>query len=233
MKKPLPAIRWPYPLEWDKTEKAACDVLVLGGGMAGCFAALGAARSGSSVILLEKAAAETSGAAGSGCDHWESAATNPCSRVSPEELTGAMIRSHHGYNNGISHYIECREGYDRLLDLEAMGARIRDEQGLFRGAEFRDEATKLLFAYDYVNRFTLRVFGTTFKPALNRECRRSGVRVFDRAMATALLTGGGIPSERVTGAVAVMARTGKLLAVAAKAVVLCTSRPSRIWLFSP
>ena len=114
-------IKWPYALAGNSCEKTSCDVLIIGGGMAGCFAAIAAARSGASVLLAEKAATETSGAAGSGCDHWESAATNPCSRVTPEELADAMVLSHAGYNNAISHYIECREGYDRLLDLEKMG----------------------------------------------------------------------------------------------------------------
>jgi succinate dehydrogenase/fumarate reductase flavoprotein subunit len=115
------SIKWPYTLAGNRCEQDSCDVLVIGGGMAGCFAAITAARSGASVMMTEKAATESSGAAGSGCDHWESAATNPCSRVTPEELAEAMVRSHAGYNNAISHYIECREGYDRLLDLEKMG----------------------------------------------------------------------------------------------------------------
>jgi succinate dehydrogenase/fumarate reductase flavoprotein subunit len=225
-------IKWPYPLAGKRCEKASCDILIIGGGMAGCFAAIEAARRGASVLLAEKAATETSGAAGSGCDHWESAATNPCSRVTPEELTDAMVRSHAGYNNAISHYIECREGYDRLLDLEKMGGCIRDVEDRFRGAPFRDEKTKFLFAYDYENRFTLRVFGTTFKPALHRECKRAGVRILDRHMATALLHSGGIPAQRVTGAVLLDARTGQVTAASAKAVILCTSRPTRLWLFS-
>ena len=162
---PMP---WPYPIEWDQTEEIDTDVLVIGGGAAGCFAALRAASRGARVVVLEKAATFASGAMGSGCDHWEMAATNPCSRVTPEELTDAMIRGHRGYNNGISHYVEARESYDRLLDLERMGAKIRDTDDEFKGAEFRDEATKLLFAYDYVNRFTIRVWGDTFKPIMYR-----------------------------------------------------------------
>ena len=37
------------------------------------------------------------------------------------------------YSNGIAHYIECREGYDRLLDLESMGGKIRDTEDEFEG----------------------------------------------------------------------------------------------------
>jgi succinate dehydrogenase/fumarate reductase flavoprotein subunit len=225
-------MKWPYPLEWNETETVETDVLVLGGGAAGCFAAIGAAEKGVRTALVEKGATVASGAAGSGCDHWESAAANPCSRISPEELTEAMIRAFSGYNNGISHYIECREGYDRLLDIEKMGAKVRDTDDEFKGADFRDDETKLLFAYDYYNRFTIRVWGSTFKPAMARECRRPGVRLFDRVMATGLLTERGERGARIAGAAGVNARTGKFMVFKAKAVVLCTSRPTRLWLFS-
>lgn len=226
-------MKWPYPLEWNKTETVEADVLVLGGGAAGCFAAIAAAENGACVALVEKGATVASGAAGSGCDHWESAATNPCSKVTPEELTEAMIRAFGGYNNGISHYIECREGYDRLCDIEKMGGKVRDTQNEFKGADFRDEKTKLLFAYDYFNRFTIRVWGSTFKPAMARQCRRSGVRIFDRVMVTGLLTENGKRGSRVSGAVGFNTRTGKFIIFKARAVILCTSRPSRLWLFSP
>ena len=121
---PYRKIDWPYPIEWDQTERVDVDVLVLGGGIAGCWAGISSARAGMKTAIVEKGAVIRSGAGGSGCDHWESAATNPCSGVTPEELTEAMIKCHHGYNNGISHYIECREGFDRLLDLEKMGGKI-------------------------------------------------------------------------------------------------------------
>ena len=109
--------QWPYANEIDTEAVDSCDVLVLGGGMAGCYAAIAAARKGKKVILVEKGATERSGAAGSGFDHWESACTNPCSQVSPKEIAEAYIEEQDDYSNGIAHYIECREGYDRLLDM--------------------------------------------------------------------------------------------------------------------
>ena len=108
-------------------------------------------------------------------------------KVTPEEIANAYVREQDWYSNGIAHYIECREGYDRLLDLESFGGKIRDTEGEFEGAEFRDEKTGLMFAYDYKNKFTLRVWGTTFKPALVKEMKRLGIRVCDRTEATALL----------------------------------------------
>ncbi|MGI5997814.1 MAG: FAD-dependent oxidoreductase [Lutispora sp.] len=225
--------KWPYPLEYDKEEIINADVLVLGGGIAGCMAAIAAARAGQKVVLVEKGATKRSGAGGSGCDHWESAATNPCSKVTPEELTQAMLHDNEGFNNGISHYIECREGYDRLLDIEKMGGKIRDTEDEFVGAEFRDDETKLMFAYDYENRFTLRIWGTTFKPAMYKELKRLGVNIVDRVMVTSLLTEGGAQGARCVGATGIHTRTGKFYIFNAKSSIMCMSRPARVWLFSP
>jgi succinate dehydrogenase/fumarate reductase flavoprotein subunit len=226
------ASKWPYPLEYAQRQDLTADVLIAGGGVAGCMAAIAAAGEGRKVILVEKGDVRGSGAGGSGCDHWEAAATNPCSSVTPERLTQAMLDENAGFNNGISHYIECREGYDRLLDLERMGAKIRDTDNEFQGADFRDEDTKLLFAYDYESRHTLRVWGTTFRPAMMREMKRLGVMVVDRVMVTSLLTADGKQGGRCAGAIGVHTRTGKLFVFRSLSTVLCTSRPARIWLFS-
>lgn len=225
-------LKWPYPLEYDKEEIVTADVLVLGGGIAGCMAAIAAARKGQSVVLIEKGAVKRSGAGGSGCDHWESAATNPCSKVTPEELTKAMLEDNEGFNNGISHYIECREGYDRLLDIEKMGGKIRDTEDEFKGADFRDEDSKFLFAYDYENKFTFRIWGTTFKPAMYKELKRLGVKIYERVMVTSLLTEGGKQGTQCIGATGIHTRTGKFYIFRGKASIMCMSRPARIWLFS-
>ena len=224
---------WPYPDEFGQTETVDSDILVLGGGLAGCFAAIAAARKGKKVVLVEKGATKRSGAAGTGFDHWESACTNPCSQVTPEEIANAYVDEQDHYSNGIAHYIECREGYDRMLDLESFGGKIRDTEDEFKGAEFRDDETKLMFAYDYKNRFTLRVWGSTFKPALYEELKRLGVTIYDRTEATALLTTIENGKKRGIGAIGMNVHTGKLLVFRAKATLLTMSRPARVWLFNP
>lgn len=224
---------WPYPNEAGQEETIVSDVLVLGGGLSGCFAAIAAARKGQSVVLVEKGAVEKSGSAGTGFDHWESACTNPCSSVTPEEIAWAYVREQDWYSNGIAHYIECREGYDRLLDIESFGGKIRDTEGEFKGAEFRDEKTGLMFAYDYKNKFTIRVWGSTFKPALAREMKRLGIRVFDRTEATALLVAADTSGKkRGAGAMGMNVHTGKFYVFRSKTTVLCMSRPARVWLFN-
>ena len=227
------SIKWPYPIECDQEERIKADILVIGGGISGCMAAISAAKNGAEVALLEKGATVRSGAGGSGCDHWESATTNPCSTVSPEEITRAMIDDNDGYNNGISHYIECREGWDCLQEIEKMGGKIRDTEDEFLGADFRDPETKLMFAYDLKNRFNIRIWGSTFKPALYKELKRLGVKVYDRRMVTSLLTEDGMIGRRVIGCTGFNVRTGKHLVVSSKATIITTSRPARLWLFSP
>ena len=226
-------MKWPYANEMGQEERVECDVLVLGAGIAGCWAAISAARRGQKVVLVEKGATVRSGAGGSGCDHWESVATNPCSKVTPEELVEAMLDDQDQYNNGISHYIECREGYDRVLDIESFGGKVRDTEDEFKGAEFRDEETKFLFAYDYENKFNLRIWGTTFKPALHKELLRLGVKVYDRVAATGLLTEEVDGKKRGVGAMGINVRTGKFHVFHAKSTVLTMSRPARVWLFNP
>ncbi len=225
--------KWPYQNEMDQEETIDSDVLVLGGGLSGCFAAIAAARKGQSVTLVEKGAVEKSGAAGTGFDHWESACTNPCSGVTPEEIAGAYVREQDGYSNGIAHYIECREGYDRLLDLEAFGGKIRDTEDEFAGARFRDEKSKLMFAYDYKNKFTIRVWGSTFKPALAKEMKRLGIRILERTEATGLILAGEKGNRRGAGAFGMDVHTGEFYIFRAKATVLAMSRPARVWLFDP
>src|ERR1039457_2105963 len=189
-------LRWPYAVNYGTERSYEADVLVIGGGIAGVWAAIAAARAGAKVIILEKAATERSGAGGAGVDHWQWAADNPASRVAPEELTQALIDNHGGYRSGISSYIQCVSAWETLAEMEQMGGKVRDTDDEFRGADFRDEETKLLFAYDYENRHVIRVQGNKVKVAIYRELKRLGVRVFVRVAVSSLLTEGGRPGAR-------------------------------------
>jgi len=225
------SVKWPYPIAYGKETVADVDVVVVGGGNAGCWAAISAARKGLKVALIEKGNPEHSGCNGSGVDHWQFAATNPCCTVAPEVLAQDAIDARKGYINGISRFIKSYEGWDRLQELEKMGMKIRDDEDEFKGAPFRDEKTKLLFAFNYRDNSVIRIWGTGLKPALTRECQRLGVKIFDRTMATSLLTEHGQPGNRVVGVTGVNTRTGEFLIVRAKATILTAAKPSRLWQF--
>jgi succinate dehydrogenase/fumarate reductase flavoprotein subunit len=220
---------WPYAVHYDKENEQICDVLVLGGGLAGCHAAINATKKGAKVIVVDKAAVIRSGSGGAGIDHWHHACTNPCCKVTPEE----MVNSFGKYSFGHSNYIVCKESWDALLDVEKMGIEFRDVDNEFAGAEFSDEKTKIMFAYDYENKHTIRLRGgANMKPALYRELKRLGVEIYDRVMVTSLLNEGGKPGNRIVGATGVNVRTGEFYVFKAKATVLSLSTPTRLWIFS-
>jgi succinate dehydrogenase/fumarate reductase flavoprotein subunit len=223
---------WPYPIRYGEETEVTTDVLVLGGGIAGCHAAISARRKGVKVAVVDKGPTKWSGDGGAGVDHWLSACSNPCSRISPEGFTESVIHDLRGYDCGPARYINAREAWDALLDCEQMGMKIRDTTDEFKGADFRDEETKLMFAYDYENRIDIRVYGHNVKPTLHREMKRLGVEMYDRVMVTSLLMEGGKPGTRVVGATGVNARTGQFFIFKSKASIIAMGRPARLWSFS-
>jgi succinate dehydrogenase/fumarate reductase flavoprotein subunit len=228
---------WPYPVNYGKVNQIETDVLIVGGGIAGCHAAVNAARQGVKVAVMEVGMTKRSGAGGSGVDHWLSACTNPCSKVKPDEYVNSLFEATKGFTGALARYITAREGWDTLLDCEQMGTRVRDVNDEFKGADFRDEATKLLFAYDYENRHHLRVWGHNIKPNLYNEMKKLGVAVYDRVALTSLLTEGGRQGARVIGATGYHNRTGEFYVFKAKATVISTAgstmAANRLWLFAP
>ena len=61
---------WPYPIRYGQVKKFESDVVILGGGVAGVWSAIGAARQGAKVILVEKSVTARSGAGGAGCSKY-------------------------------------------------------------------------------------------------------------------------------------------------------------------
>lgn len=223
-------MKWPYNVNYGKINTYSVDVVVLGGGPAGMMAAISAAKNGLNVAVLDKAHPKRSGG-GSGCDHWLNT-PNPASNITPEDCVQWEFEFNNGYINALSRYIAARESYDTLLEIEKMGAKIRDTDDEFIGAPFRDETSKLLFCYDYINRFQLRVWGSTFKPAMYNEAKRLGVKIFDRVYATSLLNESGKVGNRVVGATGVNIHNGEFFIFSTKATIDAMSRHQGNWIFS-
>jgi succinate dehydrogenase/fumarate reductase flavoprotein subunit len=244
---------WPYPIRFDQEQETDTDVLVIGGGIAGCWAAISAARTGAKVTLVEKGDVARSGAGGPGCDHWCNVPANPLSNVDPDEW--AQIMSEMPYCNGIGNQIQCREDWDTLVEMEKIGGKIRDTKDEYVGAKGRDKKSKIMisprytrnvsFGPDAANRRTLksnpenklnntviRVWGTTFKPALRKECKRLGVKIFDRVMVTNLLTEKGVQGARVVGATGLNGRTGEFMIFKSKAAIIATAGDWSLYLLN-
>ena len=229
--------KWPYPVNYDKENEASTDILVLGGGLAGCHAVISAVKRGAKVIVVDKASIQRSGSGGAGIDHWGDAFTNPSSQISPEEAmelgVGQALGKGGYYSLGHTAYISFKESYDTLIDVERMGVPVRDSNDEFAGARFRDGKTKLLFAYDYESRDTIRLRGGhNLKLFLYRELRRLGVQLYEHIMATSLLTQEGKQGAQVKGATGINVRTGEFYIFKAKATILAMSIPSRLWVFN-
>ncbi len=221
-------MKWPYPVKYEDETWDEADVLVVGCGLAGSFAAIQAAKRGASVIAVDKAPIIYSGSAGTGIDHWTNCLTNPCSRLTPDEMVEdnpiSPITAAHGT------YICMREAWPCLQDFEEMGINIRDAEGEFEGASFRDPETKLMFAYDYTNKLHIRFKGGRYlKPTLYKEMKKMGVRMYEHVMMTVLLTEDGKAGGRVIGAAGFSTRTGEFFVFSAKATIMATANPVRLW----
>jgi succinate dehydrogenase/fumarate reductase flavoprotein subunit len=253
MEKDGKAPSWPYPIRYDQEQEIETDVLVIGGGIAGCWAAISAARQGVKVALAEKGDVVRSGAGGPGCDHWCNVPANPLSPVDPDEWAAAM--SEMPYCNGIGNQIQCREDWDTLLEMEQMGGKIRDTGDEYVGVEGRDEKSKIMISPRYTRNIgfgpdaakwrdfksnpekklyncTIRIWGSTFKPALKNECKRLGVKIFDRVMITSLLTEKGVQGARLVGATGLNGRTGEFMIFKSKAAILATAGDWSLYLLN-
>jgi succinate dehydrogenase/fumarate reductase flavoprotein subunit len=244
---------WPYPCRYDQEQQIESDILIVGGGIAGCWAAISVARLGLSVVMAEKGDVIRSGQGGPGVDHWCNAPAYPKSNVDPDDWARRLAG--HPYANAIGTQIQCREDYDTLLEMEQIGGKIRDTNDEYVGAIGRDPESKFMISPRYTrtpgydpdptltenpvfdpnrvrNNVVFRVWGSTFKPALKNECKRLGVKVLDRVMMTGLLNEKGIQGARVVGATGFNNRTGEFMIFKAKATILATAGAGSMWMIN-
>jgi len=216
---------WPYPVKYGEENRIETDVLIIGAGVAGSMAGLRAARRGVTVAVVDKAPIEISGSGGAGLDHYGGCISNPDCAYTPEEYIEMNANSAFGRMSDHRSYIQMKGSWDNILELERLGMKFRDEDDEFAGAPFRDEKTKIMYAYDYVGKHTIRMRGGAdikryMKEGLQKE---KNATLYERVMITDLLTEGGKPGARVIGATGVNEETGEFYVFNAKSVVVCTS----------
>ncbi len=195
-------------------------VLIIGGGLAGCMAAIKASEYGVKVTIVEKANTLSSGCAGTGVDHaW---AYIPEIHVQMGWTIEDLIEDHaqliaRGFINKELLRLVARENYDRMLDLEKFGVKIRYEDSKIPG--------KFRIVYQFHTMPSSFNFdGYNLKIKLTGEARKRGVDIINRVMMVALL----LTDGRIAGALGIGTNNGKLYSFRAKAVVMSTGRANRL-----
>jgi len=193
------------------------DVLVVGGGIAGCPAAAKAAEHGLNVTLAEKAKTDRSGSAAEGIDHYGGFFPRG---LTPKEWVGYIEQFSGGFAYGAAPWADPTRLYRQYAngewaeeELEKLGVTMRWTDGELRFTPCHHEGP------------FLRVHWMNVKPEMAAGVRKRGVNVLERTMIVDLLTSNGA----VTGATAVNTRTGEFIVIKAKAVVIATAAFSRCY----
>ncbi len=196
------------------------DVLVIGGGLAGCMAAIKATEYGIKVTIAEKANTLSSGCAGTGIDHvW---GYYPPVHEAMGWTIEDLIEDHtqiiaRGLIDKELLYLVASESYNRVLDLEKFGVNFRYKDskapGKFRiVTQFHSVPTT--FNFD----------GVDVKVKLTKEAKKRGVTIINRVMVVDLL----VTDGRIAGALGVDTRNGKIYVFNAKSVIVSTGRVNRL-----
>jgi succinate dehydrogenase/fumarate reductase flavoprotein subunit len=190
------------------------DVLVIGGGLAGCMASIKAREHGVRVTIVEKSNTISSGQAGSGVDHMWAYVPEIHGRTgwTIEDLVEDHVESiGHGFAQRNLLRLIAHQSYDRLLDLERFGLTIRYKDSPLPGG------LRLVHQFHSVPT-ALNVDGRPVKAILTREAKQRGVTIVNRVTTTHLLTCDGA----IAGAIGVGTRDGRIYVFKAKSVILCT-----------
>jgi len=196
------------------------DVLIIGGGLAGCLAAIKAKEQGGRVTVAEKTNTRRSGCAGTGIDHlW--AYVPPIHEKmgwSIEDMIEDYIQGQaHGWIKKDLITLAARESFNRVLDLEKFGVKIRYEDSELPGK------VRLVRQFHSVMS-TINFDGRPLKTKLTDEAKRRGVNIINRVMVTDLVSKDG----HIAGAVGISTRKDEIYFFKAKSIVLSVGRTNRL-----
>jgi adenylylsulfate reductase subunit A len=193
----------PKTIEDVQVETVECDLLIIGGGNAGCFVATEAAKIDPNlkVVIMEKAHIMRSGATSAGMDAIntyipEGKSPEDLVRWSRAQVGGGPLREDLALSN-------ARELNEAVDDLERWGLPIlRDEQGKIR----------------YRGKWDISIHGEQLKPIMAEKAIEAGADVYNRVAGTGLLMDAG----RCVGAMGIGVRDGKFYVFRARATVVST-----------
>ena len=187
------------------------DVLVIGGGLAGCWAALRACESGARTLLVDKGYVSRAG-----CSPLSGGVMTAPLPGDDLDVWASEIVERGGYMNNqdwLDAFLEEQAGL--VQELDRMGPVIvKDAKGDIRRLSSRGMLSVRCLQFNPKDTMTL----------LRQRLEQNGCKILDRVHVAELLTDA---DGRVAGAVALRTRTGEILTIRAGATVI-TSGPFNI-----
>ncbi len=199
-----------------KTIELSADVLVVGGGLAGTNAAMGAAEKGASVIVADKGNIDRSGDIGGGVDHFL-AYLNTNEEWDTQD---AFLKYVEKIGRGTTHLsilesVFCEELPDAIERMARIGNPLTQPNGTFyRTGSMGQPGT-----------YWVNFNGKRLKPCLGRAVRKLGCTVLDKVMMVDLLTRDGA----VVGGIGFHIREGTFYVIRSKAVIIATGNTNRLY----
>lgn len=200
-------------IHWDEIET---DVAVLGGGTAGCLAAIGAAERSVRVAVIDKATLTGGGDGSSGQKFFQSWIPGEGEWDTPEQFARRQRRRSLKLSSWKRLRLYAEEVWPMVQRLEAMGVRFRHP---VHGNYVRKQT--LGSEVDYSILFD----GRDFKKVTARHAVSMGVSQYNQGVAFSLLR----TDSGVNGVVVFDFRRGRFLVVKTKAVVVATSHVGRLY----
>jgi succinate dehydrogenase/fumarate reductase flavoprotein subunit len=209
--------------------KIKTEILVIGGGLSGCMAAINASDHGAKVSILEKSHIERSGAAGTGNDHfwfYDPEIHEPRGWTIPDMVRDISTDGEYGKTKGGLMDQELLEivaaGTKEVVNnLESWGIQFKYDKIYPWNLQY--ESKNCMKRYRITPQFqsewdTLNYDGRDIKKRLTEQCKIRGVEIYNRISGTGLLTKRG----KVIGATGINMRTGEFHVFQAKAVIIAT-----------
>lgn len=193
------------------------DVLIIGGGVSGCMAAIGAKEQAVDVTILEKAEISRSGDAGGGNDHllahlnsgepWD---TDEAMCNYYRQLSQGLIDLEIGYN------LHIRRISEIVKRLESYGLEMRDPK---TGEFIRTKS------FGQPGPYFINFKGKNIKPIIAGEVKKLGVNVINRINVTNLIKN----DNKICGAMGFNVRNGDFYIINSKVTILSTGDITRLW----
>jgi adenylylsulfate reductase subunit A len=192
------------------------DVLIVGGGLAGTNAAIGAAEKGAEVIIADKGKIERSGDIGGGVDHFLAFLNEGEEWDTQDAFLSYVERIGRGTGHlSTIESVYCAELPDAIERMARIGNPLTQPDGSF----FRTRSMGQPGPY-FIN-----FNGKRLKPRLGRAVRKLGCTVLDKVMIVDLLSHQGA----VVGAIAFHIRSGAIYVIHCKATVIATGNTNRLY----